>query len=605
MIPPATNDDEVVLILASFIVFGLLAIASRGKRAAPDGRDWLRGLAGMGAGAAKIVVLALPLGRIANLAFGADPVAQSSLSAWAGVSAATLQFYFTISGIADVLGGMRILCKREVPPILATPMRADSFTSGWQQWNLDIQSVVPGGDASLYAAINVLLLSVIAGLAFGFTWAVAAWTAIHWTFVGVERWRGRSLFAPAPLLMRVVLTLFGVVVSMALLRASDLPAALAHWHHLFVSPKPTLYSVLLEARIQTTYFSTILFVGGTLVLLAPGLNWILELRSRVWQWVCILAGVAAIGMTSTALPAQSARSFIGAARHGFQWVLLHGCKEGNASVHVGSDGWLFPQSELDRLTMQRSGGAGLVDQLRDAALRLQSQDVPLLVVLVPSKAALFPEAILPARYAAPAQGIGYHAAFDRLRAAGVEVIDLGGHLWELKPELPLYFKTDSHWTPEAMKEATMTVSKKIRKRWPRLASDETPPIGATILDRVESGDLSHLLDPWGAEKLFPLETTQLVSIRGMESVPDAPVLLLGDESLAVFEDPESSFGNDRGERQHAGFPTHFATLLGRRIEVGATDFDALAAALKRLGAGGSRLPDHTRLVVMVMQANHL
>jgi hypothetical protein len=117
-----------------------------------------------------------------------------------------------------------------------------------------------------------------------------------------------------------------------------------------------------------------------------------------------------------------------------------------------------------------------------------------------------------------------------------------------------------------MKVVANMTAKEIRKRWPELHQSETPLIQATILERIESGDLVRKLFPLGQKK-FGEETAQLVSIAGLGNDPSSPIVIYGDDLIGVFESATASFGNVAGQAQHAGFVTQLASLLGRPLSL--------------------------------------
>jgi hypothetical protein len=316
--------------------------------------------------------------------------------------------------------------------------------------------------------------------------------------------------------------------------------------------------------------------------------------------VAIPLGLLACGMLLKDREITDPGSALARLRHLLQRPLTGGFREGNDRVFVGREQWLFSQTELDRLTRRRDP-APLSDALVGFAARLQSSKVPLLVVVIPDKAAVYPQHIMPAEYSAAVQPLGHLAALERLRTAGITVLDATERLWAVRKKTPLYFKQDSHWTPEAMKEVALLAEKLIRQKWPHVIIDETPLINATILDRSDAGDLAHDLDPWAPDSLFGEETTQLISIQGLESTERSPVLVLGGDLVTVFHDPELSFGNAEGKPQLAGFVTQLAALLGRPLDGRAVR----AAAGLQAFTPWTEAASQKKLVICVLKAGDL
>lgn len=256
----------------------------------------------------------------------------------------------------------------------------------------------------------------------------------------------------------------------------------------------------------------------------------------------------------------------GAVRSALQWVLSRTLNEGNKTIHIGLDGWLFEQREIDRIVRAERPESELHAGILQLAARLKAQETPLLVVVIPAREALHPEQIRSGRYAGPVRVKEESARLQELNAAGAEVLDMTDALWEFGERNQVFFAQDSHWTPGAMKAVALAVNKHVRKKLPRLPSTETPIITATLLTRNDAGDLARQLDPRRPAALMGEEQAELVSIQGMEPDAKSPVALHGGNLLRVFDDPALSFGGGGGDL-HAGFATQLATLLGRPLDV--------------------------------------
>lgn len=252
-------------------------------------------------------------------------------------------------------------------------------------------------------------------------------------------------------------------------------------------------------------------------------------------------------------------------RSGTQWLLMHALNEGNRSIYLGREGWLFDQQELDRQAHASRAGNGMYADLIKLAARLKAQDTPLLVVTIPDRITIYPEQIRPGRYLDVVRLKDEAGKLAELKAAGADVLDMTEALWEFRDKKPVFFSHDSHWTPEAMKGVALAVNKHAQEKFPRLSSTDTPVINATILGRTDAGDLAHRLDPLHAAKLMGVEGADLISIQGIEPDDASPIVLHGGELMRVYDDARLSFGG--GEDPHAGFSTQLATLLGRSLDL--------------------------------------
>lgn len=565
--------------LATLPFLLLSFLAQKGGRLGTPAVRW-KGLARLGFGTGKIFLLAAPLESIIRAAGEALPVAQSSTLAWMSLFAFGFQLYLVLSGAVDVLLGIRQVMGLSVAESFGAPFRAGGFTEFWQAWNQPREKSPGFGPAAF--GLGVVLLAVVIWR--GASGGTAVWAALHGALLVSERWRGRSLFAPLPLPIRAALTLVVVLASSLLLFMPSLGEGLAHIQRLYKGAPVTAYSVLMDARLWTSWLLACLWAGGLCCVALPPAHWLLALPSRLWPALGILTGILAGGMLASHGPAPAPDSWRAPIRHVVQWPLAWWIQEGNAEVFVGRDGWLFRQSELDRLTLKRRE-SGSAPQLVAFAEHLRSAGVPLLVIAVPDKAALYPEFILPAEYPAPVQPADFQASLAKLRAAGATVLDPADMLWKARKRLPLYFRRDSRWTPEAMKEVALAAAKLVRKTWPRVAIDETPLINARILDLSETGDLARALDPWAPGSLWGEEKTQLVALTGLERTAPSPVLVLGGDLREVFE------------AQSAGFVAQLAALLGRPLDAG--------APVGGVDAQNWRTAETKKLVIALVRAGDL
>ena len=172
------------------------------------------------------------------------------------------------------------------------------------------------------------------------------------------------------------------------------------------------------------------------------------------------------GKTTLAIEKQMdqrlpARDGIIAVANSLRWLLLRG---GGAEVTVGRDGWLFLTEEFRHDDIDAGDPMrARLDLLGEANRALQAQGVQLLVALVPDKARLYPKSPLPAGYPGYAQP-RYQQALDGLQQRGVESVDLFTPLAQTpSPEIPLYYRTDTHWSQAGARAAAIAIAARIRQ----------------------------------------------------------------------------------------------------------------------------------------------
>ncbi len=513
-----------------------------------------------GAGLAKLLLLVLPLEGWVVDALAAAPLTRSGWSVWGSTLAYSAQLFLLLSGLADLLTAISLLLlKKRLPDLLRAPFRAESFTGLWRRFCLPARRL---GSARRQAAAGLLLVAATALFWRGWAPPVLAWLALHALLMAAEAARGgRSLFAgPVPPPLRAVLVAVVWALSAVLLLSADFAEAVAKLRLLAGEGERTAYTLVLDARIGGTWEIVLLWAAWLSALLLASLRRPLHRRPWLLLGGGPLLGLLALvfGPTLAGQPAQTPW-----AARAADWKRT-AFGEGDRQVMVGSEGWLFAVEELERLT--RAPRPGCAEDLLARLEAWRGQGTEVLVVPVPSKLALQPEALLPAKFAGPLRPADLPAKLAALEAAGARVLDPAAALWEARRRQPPYFRQDRHWTPEAMKQTALAVAARVRRDWPRLAADTTPLVDARVLERASVGDLA--LDLLGdlAETRFGVESATLVALRGLPADRSSPVLVVGDGLRRVFDDPALGFGDPEGEAQSAGFTAQLAALLARSLD---------------------------------------
>jgi len=182
----------------------------------------------------------------------------------------------------------------------------------------------------------------------------------------------------------------------------------------------------------------------------------------------------------------------------------------------------------------------------------------------------------------PKSNKGHQAWIDALRAAGVAVIDPTDVLWEQRQDVALFPKTDTHWTPAAMRLTARQIAPWVRQH-----------LGPGVLRSNFSGrDIAYAFhgdsSPLKTSSTPDLHVTLTQTLEnGRPAVFDdsAPVLVIGDSYAQIFAE------------QSAGFPHLLAAEIGAPVqskaEVGirASDMAAQAQAPNVL--------EHKKVVILV------
>mgnify|MGYP003641161438 CR=1 FL=1 len=186
-------------------------------------------------GFAKKILLANPMGQIADACFGAGEGALGPFSAWLGIIAYAFQIYFDFSGYSDMALGLGRMFGFRFPENFNAPYKSHSITDFWRRWHISLSSFlrdylyIPlGGNrispSRTYA--NLLIVMIIGGLWHGAQWTFVAWGAIHGGMLALERWQGKdSPYRRLPNPVRIALTFGIILITWVFFRAENFEVA--------------------------------------------------------------------------------------------------------------------------------------------------------------------------------------------------------------------------------------------------------------------------------------------------------------------------------------------------------------------------------------------
>jgi alginate O-acetyltransferase complex protein AlgJ len=250
----------------------------------------------------------------------------------------------------------------------------------------------------------------------------------------------------------------------------------------------------------------------------------------------------------------------------------------------GVDGWLFLDKELRHLSAPKfwsdlpeseADSNNPLPAILDFKAQLDKAGVDLLLVPVPTKAAIYPDKLMagnPIPPQVPADLVKNDPDFYKLlESRGVKVLDLTETFLDArKAESPdLYCKTDTHWAPPGIQLA----AKKIAERSKGLPWVNTQPKVVTKAVDVPleiHGDLAaSLIPPQTTTEPLTSRFIGLAASAGLESLPNSkssPIILLGDSHNLVFHsggDMHSVGAGLSDQLSHElGFPLDVIAVMG-------------------------------------------
>ncbi|MFM7374853.1 MAG: alginate O-acetyltransferase AlgX-related protein [Chthoniobacterales bacterium] len=289
---------------------------------------------------------------------------------------------------------------------------------------------------------------------------------------------------------------------------------------------------------------------------------------------------------------------------------------GSEEAYVGHDGWLFYRSDVDALTLHASENNRAASGIADFASELARRGIRLVVVPVPGKASIHPEKLAAAdtQFASPpmspsisalAQNVGSAWQSKEMTDSSLApiIVDATELLWSRKLETAQdqFLRTDSHWTPAAMR----AVSEKISILIAPFADSPTQQKVTTSPREVSAtGDTALMLklppsSPLLEKQIVTIETVFVDEQEAWQPDRDSPVLVLGDSYANIYSAKDLGWGSS------AGFAEQLSALLGAGVDKLSRNDAGAKSAREMLAAEAARNPDWLdgkKVVVWVMAA---
>lgn len=221
-------------------------------------------------GLAKKILLADPLGYIADQLFGAPVSALGADAAWLGVVCYAFQIYFDFSAYSDMAIGLGKMLGFQFLENFNYPYLAASVREFWQRWHISLSTwfrdylYIPLGGSRVTARrtyFNLVIVFFLCGLWHGASWNFVAWGLLHGLFLALERAGLDRWIQRLPVVLRHGYTLFVVLVGWVLFRAEDGTHA---WQYLQamagLNAAPTYYAAFyFDPEILLTLLAAAMF----------------------------------------------------------------------------------------------------------------------------------------------------------------------------------------------------------------------------------------------------------------------------------------------------------------------------------------------------------
>jgi len=273
-----------------------------------------RGVAFFAFGMAKKILVANPMGHIADTAFASGGL--HAYDAWFGLFGYAFQIYFDFSGYSDMAVGLALMMGFVLIQNFNSPYQAESITDFWRRWHISLSTwlrdylYVPLGGNRLTPRrtyVNLFIVMLLGGLWHGASWNFVLWGALHGGMLAFERTQGRnSFYRRLPRQARIGLTFVIVCLSWVFFRAKTLSQALSYFGSLMgiraVGPASDVPAGAMYTRLHVFAF----VFAATLVWFAPN-TWEFTERLSVPRTIGALALLA---LSVLVMWTQSANPFL-------------------------------------------------------------------------------------------------------------------------------------------------------------------------------------------------------------------------------------------------------------------------------------------------------
>ena len=232
----------------------------------------------------KKVVIANNIGELCNTLVGSDEV--SVLLYWILGISYMLQIYFDFSGYSDIAIGIGKMIGFKFPENFNYPYIADSVTIFWRRWHMTLSSwfrdyvYIPlGGNrvSTLKHIRNIFIVWILTGLWHGASWNFIIWGLYFGIILIIEKYFLNKVLEKLPKVIRIIYTLFIVMISFIIFSSDNLSSAFTIIKGLFSFNSLSLYNSFILYYIRS--YLVILIIG---IILSTSLikNVIFKLRNK-------------------------------------------------------------------------------------------------------------------------------------------------------------------------------------------------------------------------------------------------------------------------------------------------------------------------------------
>lgn len=221
-------------------------------------------------GLSKKVLLANPLGSMADSIFVIQSGDLSTFTAWLGIICYTLQLYYDFSGYSDMAIGLGRMFGFNFCENFNYPYISSSIQEFWRRWHISLSTwfrdylYIPMGGSrigKIRTSFNLFLVFFLCGMWHGASWNFIAWGLLHGFFLILERGMVGRLLQRSPLLLRHGYTLLVVINAWVLFRLDNLSQIGKYFMALYGGASAHAIHPVVHVAMDTSFYVTLVVAG--------------------------------------------------------------------------------------------------------------------------------------------------------------------------------------------------------------------------------------------------------------------------------------------------------------------------------------------------------
>ena len=190
----------------------------------------------------KKVIIANQMALLADNIFSEPQEMLTSVAAWLGIIAYTLQIYFDFSGYSDMAIGLGRMFGFKIFENFNFPYTSTTIQEFWRRWHISLSSwfkdyvYIPLGGNRLGSSrtyINLILVFLCTGFWHGATWSFVFWGAFHGLFLIIEKLGFANILNKLPKVIQWLYTMLVVIIGWVFFRIEVFSEALSYVTLLF------------------------------------------------------------------------------------------------------------------------------------------------------------------------------------------------------------------------------------------------------------------------------------------------------------------------------------------------------------------------------------